>query len=191
MKEKLFCELEKLKIGEKSTRLFNYWADFLLNRVDFTLEDTLIHGHNHSMRVLLFSIVLGMKLDLSDNLLNALCIGSVFHDCRRFDDGTDVGHGMRGANRYREYCRENSMDFNPIAYYAIYYHDRNDTIGEEIILRDLENPSDGITVYRVFKDADALDRLRFGIEWLDVKMLRTEESLKLLDFASKINTITP
>ena len=74
------------------------------------------------------------------------------------------------------------------------YHDQDD---QSSILKlekmEQENPNI-VLLYRIFKDADALDRFRLGIDGLDVRYLRTEESKELYFFAkliSKISTLHP
>ena len=93
----------------------------------------------------------------------------------------DVGHGNRGAEYYREYCEEHGERPDERVYLAIAYHDVDDAEGEARISA-AGDPS-ATMVYRVMKDADALDRFRLGPGALDVSMLRTWPAKDLVGFA--------
>lgn len=98
-----------------------------------------------------------------------------------------------------------SIRFDPRTYLAIYWHDRADEDGLAAIetslransLPDLgiedmsalvpaEAQADFSLLYLMFKDADALDRVRLGPHDLDPSFLRTEESHELLPFAQHL-----
>lgn len=55
------------------------------------------------------------------------------------------------------------------------FHDRDDVLGEAA----LAEQEDGVLLYRIFKDADALDRFRLGPDGLDVRYLRTDTARSL------------
>lgn len=82
----------------------------------------------------------------------------MFHDSRRQDDWLDMGHGQRAADYYRDYCRTHSLPFDERVYLVMAFHDRDDVLGEAA----LAEQEDGVLLYRIFKDADALDRFRLG-----------------------------
>lgn len=85
------------------------------------------------------------------------------------------------------------------------WHDRDDDEGIEAICRaigqnalphlriyDLAGalPSDAeadpVLVYRLFKDADGLDRVRLGANEPDPRYLRTSHAIELLDLAKEM-----
>ena len=47
----------------------------------------------------------------------------------------------------------------------------------------LDEVGQAIRLYRIFKDADALDRFRLAPDGLDVRFLRNQEAVQLVDFA--------
>lgn len=73
---------------------------------------------------------------------------------------------------------------------AIAFHDRDDSEGEFAIREEARRNAETkartestLLLYRVFKDADALDRWRLGPHELDPVFLRTDPARDLIDFA--------
>ncbi len=64
------------------------------------------------------------------------------------------------------------------------YHDRDDSFGENAMICDTTGRE--VLLYRIFKDADALDRFRLGPDVLDVKFLRTDAAKELCDYAKTV-----
>lgn len=162
--------------------LFREWCGFLDSEVDFSDPRSELHTRDHCARVLLYSILISRDMAVGRLWREALCLAAVFHDCRRLDDGLDVGHGERAARRYLEHCRERGTPFYPAAYIAMSYHDRDDADGVSAMEREGLG-EDAVLLYRVLKDADALDRFRLGPDGLDPRFLRTEEAGRLVETA--------
>lgn len=95
--------------------------------------------------------------------------------------------------------------FDPRTYLAVKWHDRDDDAGLEAIaeaircnalpelgiddLASLTPPharADAAALYRMFKDADGLDRVRLGPQGLDERFLRTVRGKALVPFARKL-----
>lgn len=193
-------------ISQQSHRVqvfFRYWEPFMENNVEFwqIAGDLDIHTQGHCERVLMHALRIGDERKVSDRQLLALAHASIFHDTRRKDNYLDTGHGARAAEYYKGYCSESlngadgsyktdtykALVFLPEAYSVVWYHDRDDELGEKYI-RDHggDNSDNWLEVYHIFKDADALDRLRLGTWCLDPKYLRTEESKKMTGFAQML-----
>lgn len=164
--------------------LFQEWYGFLDSEVDFTDPRSELHTRDHCARVLLYSILISGNMAVGRLWRDALCLAAVFHDCRRFDDGPDVGHGARAAQRYLEHCEEYGTPFYLATYMAMMYHDRDDADGEAA-MTDEGLGDDAVLLYRVLKDADALDRFRLGPDGLDPRFLRTEEARGLMETARR------
>ncbi len=172
---------------------FCKWREMMYSRVDFNMADSLIHARPHCERVLLHALSIGAQLIPDDaRALTALAHAAVFHDTRRLDDYLDTGHGARAALYYKQFCSVNpDIECRPEAVYAMRYHDLADGIGIEAIQRDFGAEADrAITIYRIFKDADALDRWRLGHRGLDPRYLRTDVARSMTDFARKLVEIT-
>ena len=71
------------------------------------------------------------------------------------------------------------------------WHDRHDERGEEAIRAAFPDSADAVLhLYKIFKDADALDRWRLGRWGLNPDYLRTDRALALVDFARKLVMLT-
>lgn len=109
----------------------------------------------------------------------------------------DGAHGVPRATRAGA-----SLRFDARVYLAVFWHDRDDAEGERAIedafaadeAPGLEGVSLSATVpagaqatpvevYRLFKDADALDRVRLGAHGLDERYLRSAHAAELVPFA--------
>ena len=158
------------------------WHHFLEQEVQFSLSDSEKHTKAHCARVLLFALLIADKMDLPQKEREALCAAAAFHDSRRQDDWLDVGHGQRAADYYRDYCQTHSLPFDNRVYLVMAFHDRDDLLGEAA-LAEQEN---GVLLYHIFKDADALDRCRLHRGGLNPDWLRYRESKRLIDFMKQI-----
>lgn len=167
---------------------YEKWRAFLFDCVPFLREKSYCHAKDHCARVLLFSLRIAEAGGLSLGEREVLSAACVFHDCCRLNDDKDVGHGQRAAERYRSVCGELGLPFDERVYFIMAYHDRHDGDGEEAIRSHFGAEADGvIRLYHIFKDADALDRFRFGPHELDETYLRTAQARSLVAFAKEVN----
>lgn len=149
------------------------------------------HDFSHTARVLFYSLMLADTLkikDIEDIQILAYC--SIYHDIGRCHDGVDENHGFESVNRLEE---EDDLDVLPfdlsyenllIAKDIIRYHCINDEVGiAKITENTLITAKDkAVHLYKIFKDADCLDRVRFNnfrYEF-DIEYLRFAESKRLL-----------
>lgn len=160
---------------------YDRWHDAIESDVTFSLEASPIHTRSHAKRVLLFSLVMGARRQKGAESLETLGAVAAFHDTRRLDDGLDVGHGARAAAYYRDFCAERGQEPDELAALIMTYHDRDDVIGEKAIASRFGE--EGVELYRIFKDADGLDRFRFGPAGVDARFLRHPEAFALMDAA--------
>lgn len=172
---------------------FRKWATYMYKNVPFQLADSKLHATTHSERVLLYALLIGgSEADMGADALTILAHAAVFHDTRREDEGKDTGHGARAAAFYEEFCRaHDEVVFMPEAACIIRWHDRHDQRGEDAIAHEFADRAEFVTrLYRVFKDADALDRWRLGRRGLNPDFLRTDKATHLVDFAKKLVMLT-
>ena len=165
---------------------YELWYKFMEENVEFWRPDSEWHTKAHSARVLLLALLIGHQKGLSDEELEKLGMAAIFHDSRRLDDGIDKGHGSRAAAYYKDYCREQDLNFDAHTYYITYYHDQDDSLGLAEIAKSPAINERGVLLYQIFKDADALDRFRLGPDAFDENFLRTEEAHGLVDFAKHL-----
>lgn len=162
---------------------YKKWCEFMDKNVQFWLVDSVKHTKYHCARVLLLALVIAHELGLSDEEMDALSMAAAFHDSRRLDDWLDKGHGKRAAEYYKESCSKYDISFDEQTYYIMSYHDQDDELGLSEIAKSPVLGEKCILLYKIFKDCDGLDRFRLGPDGLDINMLRTEEALKLVEFA--------
>ena len=149
-----------------------------LSDLDFAREGDGEHGPTHEARVLLLSLLIADYLSLShlDHIM--LATAAIYHDTQRANDYDDPEHGLRA----RQYYERDVSHPDPLTAFLIEYHDQPDKEGYTAItchqqLRKQRKKAK--TLLNVFKDADALDRVRFGMSELDVNQLRIPISKKL------------
>ncbi len=169
------------EVPDRVMRMFRLWEVFLEDEVEFGIAGGGHHEKSHCARVLLYSLMISRDMGMDARWIDALCEAAVFHDSRRQDDWADVGHGDRAAEYYRQFCSEERLTFDVRAYLAIKYHDRPDSAGARAIA-DSGGGEDCLMVYRILRDADALDRLRLGPDGLDLRSIRLPESIGLIRF---------
>ena len=145
------------------------------------------HDALHAVRVLFLSMILGTHEKRNFNEMEALCAAAVYHDIGRTHDGDELDHGRAGA----EYYHNEAMDVSPIAEAVIELHcAEKEAVEQELARRfsgrDLESAQ---KILRVLEDADALDRVRFGLfgmgsrDGLDVRRLQCDFARKLVPLA--------
>lgn len=157
------------KIEELSNIFFEYKG--LLQGVNFG-RDSQVHGKEHALRVLLLCLIIADCYNLSLQDTSILATAAVFHDSQRMNDGEDREHGGEGA-KYFKYVMGIENDILEL---ICKYHSIPDAEGYLAIenLPYIQERKDQVKLLlQIFKDADALDRLRFSFRDLDVNMLRT------------------
>ncbi len=178
-------------LGPVAGELMIHWGNFLRERVNFNNPHSQIHAYNHCERVLYHALRIGEKIFGKDarEELSILAHAAIFHDTMRENDYCDVGHGWRSSLYYKMFCSENRPDisFFPESVYLMRYHDLMDSAGRDAICRTFPHEKERVmTLYAIFKDADALDRWRLGHRGLNAKFLRTDASKTLIEEARQL-----
>ena len=139
-----------------------------LYRLDFA-QKSREHGIEHEARVLLMCLILAHELKLPKKDVDVLCTAALYHDVRRDNDGVDERHGAMG----RAYYEKTVSNPNPIVGFLCEFHCLPDEVGEKA---GKEFGEEGVRLLHIFKDADALDRVRFGIQDVDLNQMRLKVS---------------
>ena len=161
---------------------YHLYRDLMLINFEF---DSQIHGEAHSARVLLLSLMLADAHGLSKRDKTILSIASVYHDIGRTHDGIDDDHGDASAELYQDdpfHLPDLTSCYNPVSEFLIRYHSLPDEVGLAHIQENTElskNDKKNTLLFNIFKDADALDRIRLGYKDLDMNQLRLDESKKM------------
>ena len=145
-------------------------------------QNSCIHGLAHEARVLLLCLIIAELLDLPVSDRKILAEAAIYHDTQRTNDIVDPTHGKMS----KEYYISNVIRPNPLVAFLCEYHCIPDEeayceIRKNRVLS--KNRRQSTLLYDIFKDADALDRIRFGIQDLDLDMLRLPISKTLTLFA--------
>lgn len=143
-----------------------------------------IHGIKHVERVLFHCVNLANLNKLSDEQKNVLYIAAVYHDIGRESDGPDATHGYKSYAKLEELglLKLMAVDEQRTIKFIIENHCIEDS-------DKLNIPTNSNCKYLLdlFKDADALDRVR--ISDLDRGYLRNKHSKKMIHIAWRlINT---
>lgn len=147
-----------------------------------------VHGIKHILRVLLLTLVYCHHSGecLSEEDKQILIYFSLLHDIGRDSDGEDDTHGDKSVELIR---RKNirikgiylTKKGYRIAKLLIRHHCRSDEIGLERVTKvpnfTAKDAERSIRLYRIAKDMDALDRVRFN--GLDYRYLRTPYARRL------------
>lgn len=165
--------------------LLDHYAQ-LLAKIDFNDFGGSIHEKPHALRVLVFSLLLGALEPVNSADLERLALAAVFHDSRREDDDLDTGHGMRASLHYADWAKSQGLEPDPIVRHALAFHDLDDLLGCGLAVEPQKR-----LITQLFKDADALDRYRFGLDGLDPSFLRRPSSKRLMHAAQLLNGLHP
>lgn len=177
-------------LGAEAGKLMESYGNYMYDRIKFNHPESMVHGHKHCERVLYFAMRLGDGImgENDKDALTALAHAAIFHDSRRENDYGDVGHGARGADYYKEFCKMNpDIRYYPEAALMMRFHDLNDNLGLAAIDKEFPLEKERMNkLYAIFKDADALDRWRLGNRGLDTRFLRTDEAKRIVDEAHRL-----
>lgn len=163
--------------------LFDNYKD-VLRELSFNKIDG--HDKNHSLRVLFLALIIGYELDLTDEDAELLAIACINHDRGRKHDRKCTNHGKESFKIFSEegfledVYTEYFIDENEVEF-LLTYHCKDDKEAEEFSNKNFveEGKDRLLKLLYILKDADALDRVRFGIKDLDMNYLRFDISKKL------------
>ena len=171
------------------------------------------HSLNHIQRVIMFSGILAKNENLTSEETEILLISAAFHDSgRNGSEGENDDHAILSARQVKEYFQnnpDNPFSITPenisMIQAVIEYHEyREPEQGVTDLAKlnelsykyniDYDKFASLVKVSELLKDADALDRARFGKKnenrWsLDSKYLKsdTAKSISMLRFSEECN----
>lgn len=131
------------------------------------------HDENHLIRVLLLSIILSDYYELNKKIAEDLFAAAMFHDIGRTHDDEDEDHGLKSYEKWKTFSEKENDFIRKLM--------ESHSLKEE--KEDWFETEEEKTAYKILKDADALDRQRFGLRELNSNFLRLDFS-KELSFAA-------
>lgn len=172
-------------------------------------EDNKAHSIEHIEKVMLFSLMLAKTEGLDDKDIKALLAAAAFHDSYRAGTDGYGEHAIGSAKKAKEYFESNldnsyGVDAKdiPLIQVAIAYHEYEEKIKGKVDRTQISKLCEEygykgdfervVQISTILKDADALDRERFGTRGkLNPEYLRTDsaKSRKMVLFAQKVNGI--
>lgn len=160
------------------------------------------HNKEHMLRVLFLGLLILTKdcpnIHIDDTDAHTLAMALALHDIGRNNDGDDTEHGIISYNMLKKHLKkiirlDKDMYNDEWVQFLMEYHCKDDKLAmDKIRSMNLEfgDRMKLITFYNILKDADALDRVRFGIKCLDVKYLRMTNSIEYVLLANQLkNTL--
>jgi hypothetical protein len=147
---KILARMADLELELETSMLLLYQQ----NRDPFSNK----HGMEHILRVMFWVLALGeyglrQNMIQDEKLISTALYAAFFHDAAREDDGINTDHGAKAAKQFYEGIQGNFFD--------------NDLLTRCLMAMAVhcedEEPQDDDIVWRLLKDADALDRGRFGV----------------------------
>lgn len=140
------------------------------------------HNAEHTLRVLFDALLLvqvqGIALTKKES--HQLCDAILYHDIGRTNDDVDDSHGAKSNDIYYDAVPE----CNSATAFLIEYHCLDDRKAlADLKASNIRDKERVWLLYTILKDADALDRVRFGMRAVDPKYFRNEMAHKLLPTA--------
>lgn len=143
------------------------------------------HGIAHTARVLFGTCLLVFfEKDLPDEIKNAIFYAAIIHDLGKTSDREGSIHGENSANLYRNKIKGFISDINlqMEILNAVKYH----SIDDDFCPSQIKSSR----VWKILKDADALDRGRFNkkcdISFLRLEIFKTDIGTQILKFMEKL-----
>lgn len=140
------------------------------------------HNAEHTLRVLFDALLLVQVqgIALTKKEFHQLCDAILYHDIGRTNDDVDDSHGAKSRDIYYD----TASDCNSATAFLIEYHCLDDRKAlADLKVSNIRDKERVWLLYTILKDADALDRVRFGMRAVDPKYFRNEITHKLLPTA--------
>ena len=148
------------------------------------LYDSKIHGVNHAIRVAILVNYIAKSYGIDDEQLELLIDCAIYHDMGRICDIEDKDHGYRSSILIGKIIKNKDLEYMNSLKAIITAHAYDDSY-DEFILSYYDNLFDNINfLLAIFKDADALDRVR--TDDLDSSYLRCDISKRLIKASSSL-----
>lgn len=135
------------------------------------------------------------NIELFDWVIN---FAAKYHDIGRQDDLEDPNHGFLSSIMIDKVIENDEFyqdkEKLKVLKAMIHYHSIDDEYLNKILSHyEIESDDKVITILKILKDADGLDRVRLSVNYffssLDPRYLRLEQSKSLVKFSHQINEI--
>lgn len=188
-----FTVKERLNLQERNELIKKYSREFAQIKPELFFSPNSVHGVSHAMRVFVLTDVISKKIGVSNIDRVLLKYAALYHDIGRINHKDDKRHG------YESFKKVKILDLLPqhiygenekIIKFVIEMHPvRMDIACLDLSLRHILDKNRAVRLLSIVKDADTLDRCRFGN--VDINYLINMESKKLVNFGYQLLTIYP
>lgn len=171
---------------KKYQELSNEFRSNIENSKHLFYDPNGIHGLNHARRVYILVNLIADKENMNEEYRNILIYCALYHDIGRTDNGYGYEHGIKGYIKVKENNLINSnYKHLETVKFIIENHNEDDIKSiKSINSYNIKDKDETIYLYKAFKDADNLDRVR--IFDLNIEYLRLESSIGLADHAYEL-----
>lgn len=164
----------------KNSLYYDYLLESIRNINTSVLYNSNTHGIDHNIRTCIFAYFIAINLNLSLDDINLVIEASKYHDIGRINDEDDGYHGFRSATKLDGLVNLSNEDMNIIKA-MITSHSINDKLFSRVFEHfKISDEERCLKLTKILKDADGLDRVRLGSEWLDPNYLRFNVSKELV-----------
>lgn len=202
--EVLLPQLNKERYADE----YSYYVNTLMERKEASASglfpDNEFHNKLHTKRVLMLALTLARFAKCSHTERAILANTAVYHDIGRTHEWEDEFHGIESVKKVKQdnlplvkiQCVRTKEAYKlgtfsdaevGVITFLMHYHCIEDTEAFNELAKLNMSDKDKKTarkLYKLFKDADALDRVRLGD--LDISYLRTPKSKELVVFATDL-----
>mgnify|MGYP000911686326 FL=1 len=172
----------KVIFDEQQIQTYNDFASQLDSSWFFSPDG--IHGLAHIKRVLIHVLLLSRELQLDRRDTHLLCYSAIYHDIGRINDWAEENHGQMSCKKITALhlpLPQNEEDRN-ILFFIIFSHCVEDSDAATYLApHNITDTRRAMALLKVFKDCDALDRVR--VDHLNLNYLRHEQTKKYVRFA--------
>lgn len=143
------------------------------------------HGLEHNERVFVYVLGLSAMMNLKEEDRYLLVEAAKYHDIGRTNDLEDETHGPKAAYMLREQYSALGEENRKTLLAIIMAHSMDDSKASQILQGyKIENQERALNLIKIFKDADALDRVRHND--LDTDFLRTAAARSMVAFSHDV-----
>lgn len=157
---------------------------------DLLLSNDSSHSIEHAKKVGILSYILASLKGLSKEEKDLLILVSQYHDIGRVTND-EKDHSIESVRILKSSGKFSNYNLNQYLFYLIEAHGFDDELEEEKLNKyNIEDKEKAKKLLSIFKDADALDRVRFDFRSkmkLNENYLRNPESKRLIKFACALN----
>lgn len=153
-------EIDRMAITEK------YSTQFELIKAEYFLEPFSPHGVSHAQRVLILSNELADLYNINEKYKEVLTYCAAYHDIGRVNQVVDDSHGFTSYEKIKDLNlipKTVDITSQKIIRFIIEYHQLDNMVAKDNLEKlYIENKELTYKLYCIFKDADTLDRCRYG-----------------------------